>query len=75
MRWEFLLHSVAGRCYNGKAEESMDTTKATKLPYNTPQFERYGNVRDLTMTVGHNVASGPDAGTNTKTLAQFVRTH
>lgn len=53
----------------------MDTTKSTKQPYTSPQFERYGNVRDLTMTSGHNVASGPDSGQNAKSLANFIRTH
>lgn len=46
-----------------------------KAVYNTPQFERYGNVRDLTMVAGHNVASGADAGTNAKNLSPFIRSH
>jgi hypothetical protein len=50
--------------------------KNSKLPYNTPKFERYGSVRDLTLVSGHNVPSSSfDNGQNNKTLGNFFRTH
>lgn len=32
----------------------------TKAPYNSPQLERYGNVRDLTQTVISTATLGSD---------------
>lgn len=53
----------------------MDSKNTTKQVYSTPQFERFGNVRDLTLQAGKNNPAGIDAGTNAKSLANFVRTH
>ena len=36
----------------------------TKETYNSPQLERYGNVRDLTQTVSKSTNTNPDNGTS-----------
>ena len=50
-------------------------TEGTKSTYSAPQFERYGNVRDLTQHNGVDRGVGNDSGFNSKNSQNFVRTH
>jgi len=44
-----------------------------KRVYNSPQFERYGNVQELTHNTGHNYTGPNDNGNSAK--GTYNRTH
>lgn len=44
-----------------------DKTRPPKKPYNRPQFSSYGQIRDITKTLGGTVGKNDGGGGNDKT--------
>jgi hypothetical protein len=63
-----MRHTGMVRIYTEDYVDRTDHNKG-KQPYNTPKLERYGDVRDLTMSVATMGAN--DGGT----VSPHVRTH